>query len=543
LVSLSDRGEGKLLDEVAIGESPSAVALLPDGKHVLASAARSTEVTLLIVEDNHLKSVAKISVGYEPRGIAVSADGKTAYVALTVEDKIAVVDLAARKKVADIAVGRWPRFLCLSPGGEKLAVGCSGSGGVWMIDTPSRTVAFKQTFEGLNLAHMMPSPDGREVWFPWTFYGQRETTPGSIRQGWVMASRLGAVPFDESARPRGFSLDPRRNAVADGHGAALSADGKRLVMTSAGTQELLVFAVDKLPWIGIGGSEHMDRDLASDKSRFTRFTIGGRPLAVRLAKNGERAYVANYLRNSIQTVDLAEHKVVAETPLGGAAQPAAAERRGAALFYDARRSLENWYSCHTCHYEGGPNSETIDTFNDGSVATYKTIPPLHHVAETGPYTWHGWQKDLADAILTSYTVTMRGPKPTDAEVSDVAAFLATLKPGPNAHRVEGRDTAAIERGRALFHSSKAGCATCHTGSLATDGEIHDVGLSRPSDKYQGYNTPSLVDVQRRALLMHDGRARTLEDLLTGPHAPGKLAGEGDLSEAERRDLIEYLRTL
>src|SRR5690349_16665454 len=107
LTAVDKPGVAKILDEQPVGELPSAAALLPDGKHVLVSAARSGSVALFEVAAQKLKQIAVINVGHEPRGIAVAPDGKLAYVALTVEDKVAVVDLSERKKVADIPVGRW----------------------------------------------------------------------------------------------------------------------------------------------------------------------------------------------------------------------------------------------------------------------------------------------------------------------------------------------------------------------------------------------------------------------------------------------------
>jgi YVTN family beta-propeller protein len=537
-------GASNVLDEQPVGELPSAAALLPDGKHVLISAARSATVTLFEVAEQKLKQLATITVGHEPRGIAVSPDGKLAYVALTVEDKVAIVDLAERKKVGEVAVGRWPRYLCLSPDGSRLAVGCSGAGGIWMLDTAARAVLFKKTFAGLNFGHMTLASDGKGVWFPWTFYGQRETSPGSIRLGWVMASRIATVSFDEAAEPQGLSLDPRRDAVSDVHGFALSSDGKQAVIAAGGTHELLVLKSDDLPWLGIGASEHMDDDLARSRDRFRRIPLGGRPTAVRISRDGTRAFVANYLRNSVQIVDLVERKVTKEIALGGSPDPTTAARRGEAIFHDAARCLENWYTCHTCHFDGGPNAETIDTFNDGSAGTYKTVPALNNITETSPYTWHGWQKGLHDSISGSFVTTMRGKRPTDEETADVVAYLQTLRPMPNPHRAaDGKLSEAAERGKLVFNSSKAGCANCHSGPNYTDGEIHDVGLGRKSDRYQGYNTPSLIDVQRRIRLLHDGRSRSLEQMLTGPHAPKKVTGEGELNAEDRADLIAYLLTL
>ncbi len=45
------------------------------------------------------------------------------------------------------------------------------------------------------------------------------------------------------------------------------------------------------------------------------------------------------------------------------------------------------------------------------------------------------------------------------------------------------------------------------------------------------------------LLLHDGRSKTLEALLRGPHAAEKVTRKGKLTEEELADLIAYLRSL
>ena len=104
-------------------------------------------------------------------------------------------------------------------------------------------------------------------------------------------------------------------------------------------------------------------------------------------------------------------------------------------------------------------------------------------------------------------------------------------------------SAAAQRGQAIFQGAKAGCSVCHAGPYFTDGLVHDVGLGRPADKHQGFNTPSLVGCGQKIGLLHDGRADSLEEALRGDHAPEKVAGEGPLTEAELADLIAYLMSL
>ena len=107
-------------------------------------------------------------------------------------------------------------------------------------------------------------------------------------------------------------------------------------------------------------------------------------------------------------------EAVREISLGETPEPSLA-RQGMELFYDGSRSLDQWYSCHSCHYNGGINSKPMDTMNDGTQLTMKTVLPLYHVHETSPWTWHGWQTDLRDAMHQSFTKTMLG-KPISAAI-------------------------------------------------------------------------------------------------------------------------------
>jgi cytochrome c peroxidase len=142
------------------------------------------------------------------------------------------------------------------------------------------------------------------------------------------------------------------------------------------------------------------------------------------------------------------------------------------------------------------------------------------------------------------TETMIGPAPTPDEVQDITAFLATLDNPPNPHRLQRGDLSLQAlRGREVFNGASANCASCHSGPYFTDGEIHDVGLGNPKDVYEGYNSPSLVGLHRRVRYLHDGRAKTLDDLLAGPHSPERVSQTRALTVEERSDLIEYLKSL
>ena len=119
-VSLVKLESGEVAAEVPCGKRPSAIALTPDDKHVLVTATFSGELHIFDLEQGKLKPAGKLHLGFEPRGIAVSPDGKLAYVALTTANAVAVVDVANLSVLDRIAVGAWPRYLALTPDGKRL---------------------------------------------------------------------------------------------------------------------------------------------------------------------------------------------------------------------------------------------------------------------------------------------------------------------------------------------------------------------------------------------------------------------------------------
>jgi DNA-binding beta-propeller fold protein YncE/mono/diheme cytochrome c family protein len=541
-VSLVEVASGRVAREIACGAHPSALA--SHGETLLVTCRYAGTLERLRWRGASLEPAAKIALGFEPLGVAISPDGKVAYVALTSAAEVAVVDLERNRLVETIPVGRWPRYLALSLDGARLAVNCSGDRSIAVVDTQSRKLLFANEFYGINTGQMQVSSDGQYVYFPWMIYRQNPINQRNIRLGWVLGSRIARVRMDEKTQREAITLDPRGQAVSDPHGLALTSDEQWLVATASGTHELLIYRLPGLPFQSTGGpGDHIDRALAADEHRFSRVPLGGRPMGLRIAKDNRRAFIANYLSNSVQVVDLERRAVERSINLGGPAAPSLA-RRGEAIFYDGGRTLDQWYSCHSCHYDGGSNAVTMDTNNDGSYGTFKTVPALHNVTRTAPWTWHGWQTDLKAGVRKSLTETMLGPPPTDEDVRALIAYFDQMHPAPNPHRKpDGSLSDAARRGEQVFTSDKAGCANCHRGPEFTDGEIHDVGLGSPKDVYQGFNTPSLRGVYNKVRLLHNGHAQSIREAVQDLHAPRNVTGRGELSADELADLVEYVKSL
>ncbi|MFK8114536.1 MAG: beta-propeller fold lactonase family protein [Rubripirellula sp.] len=535
----------QLVDEVNCGEYPVDLEFTPDGKTLLVTSQWDGKLHLLQIVDQKLKKTGSIHLGMDPHGIAISSDGRKAYVGLVATAQVAEVDLQTQTVTRHFECGRWPRYLTLTPDGSRLAVGSGGDGNIKVLDTETGKELYEEPLaNGTNLGQMLASSDGKYAYFPWMVYRTNPISVQNIQRGWILASRIGRVRLDGPAYREAISLDVPRKAVADPQDLVISNDGKRLIASSSGTHELLVYRLPDLPFVAIGGpGDLIDRKLQNDRERFYRIEVGGRPMGMRIDDDHRTVFVANYLRNSMQVVDLETQQVESEIQLGGPKEKTAA-RLGMEIFYDARYSLDQWYSCHSCHQDGGVNARRMDTMNDGTNGTLKTVLPLYDVTKTFPWTWHGWQKNLTDSMHKSITSTMIGEPPTDQEKQALIEFLSTLKRPPNPFRLPNGDLSeAAKRGKEVFYSSKAACADCHTGPHYSDGKIHDVGLGRSTDHYRGYNTPSLLGTYRKVRWLHNGKAKTLERVVNDLHSPEKVNGEDALTEQESTDLIAFLKSL
>ncbi len=327
-------------------------------------------------------------------------------------------------------------------------------------------------------------------------------------------------------------------------GVALNASESHVIISAGGSHELLVLPIDGLPLEARGSTDHLVSEFQDNPERMRRIELEGRPLGLAMHDNDDWVLVANDLDDALQVVDWKKGTIVKTIQLRGAHQPTPFEQ-GRAIFYDADRSIDAWYSCHTCHIDGGTNAITMDTANDGSFGTFKTVLPLYELDATGPWTWHGWQKDARAAMKKSLLDTMRGPKASDDDATQLLAFFSELKtpvsPHAKPNNVEMQES--IARGATIFSGDLGGCANCHSGAHYTDGLIHEVGLGKDSDRYIGFNTPTLKALWLKVRFLHDGSAHSLEEVLTKYHRPDELEGSRELTEQEVEDLIAYLMTL
>jgi cytochrome c peroxidase len=125
---------------------------------------------------------------------------------------------------------------------------------------------------------------------------------------------------------------------------------------------------------------------------------------------------------------------------------------------------------------------------------------------------------------------------------------------PNRYRLpNGELTAAQDRGKDIFERTRKKdrtpipesnqCGFCHSGRHYTNQKQVDVGSGKWSDRSPVIDVPQLTNVALTAPYLHDGSARSLEEIWTVFNPKDTHGVTNDLNKDELNDLIEYVKTL
>jgi YVTN family beta-propeller protein len=125
---------------IPVGTSPSGIAITPDGKHAYITIFSSNNVLVIDTATNTAVG-SPIPVGTNPRWVAITPDGKQAYVTNQNSNTVSVIDTTANTVVGTpIPLGTNPFGVVVTPDGKHAYVTNASSGNVSVIDTATNTV-------------------------------------------------------------------------------------------------------------------------------------------------------------------------------------------------------------------------------------------------------------------------------------------------------------------------------------------------------------------------------------------------------------------
>jgi YVTN family beta-propeller protein len=147
---------------ITVGRVPKFLAVSPDGHWLVVSNWCGDDVS--IVDTTTAREVARVHVGRNPRGVAITADSRTAYIALMGEGRVAAIDLTTDRVVAESGrIGGGARHLNLSPDGRFLYVTLNEEGSVAKVDVATLTTVARVA-TGTQPRSAVLSADGRHLY-------------------------------------------------------------------------------------------------------------------------------------------------------------------------------------------------------------------------------------------------------------------------------------------------------------------------------------------------------------------------------------------
>jgi YVTN family beta-propeller protein len=532
-ISVIDTETRVVRAEYPVGGGLSALASMPDGRHLLALDQPCGKVLLLAQRGDSIDVRQAIAVSPDPVRLVRSRDGLLCAVASRWSRRLTLLQVRGLsaledkgpisvKQVIDIPFS--PGELIALADGSRILVADAFGGKLAVVDARTGTIETSHSIPAHNIRGLALTPDGESlVVAHQTLNPLARSTFDDIHWGQLIGNHLRILPLAGLLRAQGDPLTGSRSLELGDVGHA-AGDPSSLTTNSLGHFIVTLGGVDELA-------------IVQDLGRGTaRIRVSRRPVAAVPSPDGKAVFVADTFDDTVSVVDVKTSRRVATIPLGPRPELTLAER-GELLFFDARLSHDGWMSCHSCHTDGHSSGMRSDTLGDGSYDAPKLIPSLLGVGSTGPWTWIGTMGQLEGQVRKSILTTMHEKElaPVDDQVTALTAYLRALAPVTPAQAGASAGV-SVARGRAVFDRRK--CSDCHIPPEYTAPARFDVGISDEVGNHL-FNPPSLRGVSFRGPYLHDGRAQTLEDVFQTHRHPRETL----LAPEEVADLVAFLKTL
>jgi DNA-binding beta-propeller fold protein YncE len=513
-------------DAISVGIRPTDVAfcLTPAGERLIVPNSGSDNISVLSVSP--LFELTRTAAGREPYAVAVSADRGRVYVA----NRMAVHDQVLSQPYSEVTV----------------------------LDPSNGHVLNRVELHSAHLAEGVAEVPARG-WVLNSMVRVRNLVPiTQVKDGWVMSTGVAISTKDGEVTQ--VPLDEANAYFSDPSGVVASPDGKRAYVASGGADAVTVLDLDRLDaWLARSGkaerSDAIENMALSYRYVAARIPTGCNPQHMALSPDGSRLFVAERLDDRVLVVDTASLKPVGRIVLGdgGLDDPI---RLGERVFTRARYTFQGQFSCRSCHPGGHVDGLSYDFDGAGVGDNLLANRSLCGVAGTEPFKWNGKNPTLQYQDGPRFArVLMRTDQIPEPELDELATFIEHLPPTRTIpwSRVGQPLTPAEERGRKLFFATRRTdgtpiplgrqCQTCHQPPLFTNRLLTSVGTKGVQDSSGVFDTPHLIGVGAMAPYLHDGRARTLEEIWTVYQTDNLHGVSSYWTKQQLNDLVEYLKTI
>jgi YVTN family beta-propeller protein len=509
-VDVIEAGTREVVRRIEVGVEPVCVMVRPDGNEVWVSNHVSDTVSVIDSKPGsptYLKVVATIqeidpqsraTQFDEPVGIAF-AGNKKAYVALSAENQVAVIDVASRKVIKRLMIpAQDPRSIVvkgnrllvipfesgnktqLSGGSKKDIDGDLVTFDIWnhsvannnvlslghvvdivkhplvpdrdlfVFDTESDELITTVDSLGTLLYGVAAGPDG-DVYITQTdARNDVNGRSGSRKHGLeelqnrAFLNRITRVSFDDPMQGKATFIDletlppvdPQPGmALATPFAIAMSSDGKLAAATASGSDQLFLVDTETQNVIG-------------------RVPVGAVPEGIVLQEpQGQiplTAWVYNAGSNSVSIVNLNESSKPIVEGTVELVDPTPPElKRGRIAFSSASASSSGTFSCASCHPDGHTDQLLwvlkTPVVTGGDQIMPRSTMPVRGLRDTEPFHWDGIPGDPYGGINSAHVLQgidpnseLKVPESSIRHLIDGGLASTMLKPGSAEMNEEGK---------------------------------------------------------------------------------------------------------
>jgi YVTN family beta-propeller protein len=568
-VRVLDASDHAVIKNIAVGRVARGFSLSPSGDRLFV--ANSWDDTLSVIDTAKLAVAATWPVGAEPSSVVEDKANQHLFVANRISNDVAVLNAQTGAEEKRIPAGRGASYLTLSPDGARVYVShvypninlsaprtgrenrTPPESEITVIDTAQLAIIdHLPLHEIAGVFHLAISADGR-LGVAAELHPKNLVPLAHLEHGGAFADTI-TLFGEDIGTPVEVPLDELERYASQPFGVAIAPDKSRIYVTSGGSEIVTVIDVQRLlGFIHAHPGPYVQDLSASSNYVVARIPVGLNPRGVTLSNDGRKLIVANRLDDTLSVIDTASSRVASTITLDGP-KTISPSRHGEQTFYTARYSFQGQIGCSSCHIDSTFDGITWDLEPDGLGKDIVDNKTLEDIKDTEPYKWNGANPSLAvECGPRTEKYFWRSENYDEKTLTDLAVYIRHLPPRPNRFiRKDGTLTPAQERGRGLFERSKDKlgnqieesnrCSHCHSGPKGTDQKSFDVGTTKITDNVGPFDTPQLTNIAFTAPYLHDGSARTLEEIWTIYNANDEHGRTNDLSTDDLNDLIEYLKT-
>jgi YVTN family beta-propeller protein len=289
--SLPQLAQGASTVTVTVGGTPYAVAITPDGKYAYVPNGEN----VIVIDTATNKVTATITAQNWPCGIAITPDGKYAYVTdvnspAGQEGLVSVISTATNTVAATITVGGDPnRGVAVTPNGKYVYV-TNVDGAVAVISTATNTITANITIPSLNVANTNLNDTN-------TAAPPRIITVGgghSLPQA-VAITPNGECAYVATREDRVAVINTTTNTVT----AAVTVGGNPNAVAITPNGEYAYVTNDSAVVVINTATNAVTKAITGFYS----------PICVAIAPDGKYAYVTNYFNDSVSVINTATNTV------------------------------------------------------------------------------------------------------------------------------------------------------------------------------------------------------------------------------------------